>query len=210
MQQNLGNSKIEKFWRWFIKNDELIRKTLTNGSQNNKDTLSKFLDDKVLEIGTFTWEITHGKSKAFSFTFSPNRSKELLQKTKEYISIAPELKHWEFKFAKPASLWDLNFELYDENVNLCKIDGSKWEFTVLNKNENTYEIEIFAVSIQSLDIDTQDVALDLVVTSLIGEQEKIEIIEKINFTKFKNPDLVYHPIFEIRDIFKKEISLIQA
>lgn len=210
MEKALGNSKIEKFWRWFIKNDELIRNAIKHGNSQNKETLSNFFDDKVLEIGTFTWEISQGKTKEFSFTLSPNRSKDLLQKTKEYISIAPDLSHWEFKFAKPARLWDLHFELYDENVNLCKIDGSKWEFSIIHKENHKYEIEVFAKSIENLDKETQDVALDLVVTSLLGEHERIELINKIHFSTSTNPDINYTPIFEIRDLFLEEIKLIRA
>ncbi|NBA86923.1 hypothetical protein GVN16_14215 [Emticicia sp. CRIBPO] len=177
------DDKIQKFWRWFVKNDELIRKALEHGTEANKEHLVRIFDNKVLEIGTFTWDIEPGFYKQYSFTISPNRSRELLKLSRKLISYSPELTHWEFKYCRPAENWDLTFGIYDEKLAYREIDASGWRFMLLPDPGQTVSITLEAENLSEIDEETCLEAAEIVVTGLLGEESRIIHVTDIGLTR---------------------------
>jgi len=79
-------------------------------------------------------EIGPGQEKALSLTISPGGDPELLDTTKEIISLAPVLDNWEFLYAKPVKKWDNYFEVFI-NEEKIGIDISNWEY-ILFRNDD--------------------------------------------------------------------------
>lgn len=171
--------KIDAFWDWFGANDEYIRETLLGHSDQEKEALVQTLNNFILAIGMFTWELGHGKSKPFYLTISPNNSRELLELSRDIMESAPYLPDWELHHAKPAQVWDLKFRIYDEDYNEWDVDASKWKFVLREHPGEGVLVVVEAANISYLDAETTRTAVEQVVTGLLGEEQKIEHVRKI-------------------------------
>lgn len=162
------NKEIIKFWKWWEKNDVLIRKVLEQGSEAKMMELKEHFDRKVLDFGHFTWEINEGVRKTYSFVLSPNREFDRLQLSKKIIRNAPEFEHWEFLYAKPPNKEPEPFKLYDENQDPVYINPEDWK---LDFQEGV--VYVTALELQSVDEETRQHAMDLVATAYLGEEFRI-------------------------------------
>jgi hypothetical protein len=169
------------FWKWFDKN--------SNSLQSDKYPNAHFSElDRIISGWDLSWEVGPGIKKENSFTISPNGSKSLLDKTKKIISLAHEINHWEFYFAKqPKENWHLA-NLVEKNLS---IDATDWEYVLLKYEDEKVEILLKAKCLSELDNDTKINAADLILANLLGEElliEKIdfmEIVETFDSTKGK-------------------------
>lgn len=209
MERSAIEIKISKFWMWFVKNDELIRKALEFGSDANRDQLVRIFDDKVLDIGTFTWDIEEGFGKQYSFTISPNRDRELLMLSRWIISLSPELSHWEFRHSRAAKVWDLTFGIYDEHLNYCETDASDWRFMLTPNEYNTVGITIEANGLSEIDEETQLEAAEIVVTGLLGEEFRIIHVTDIKITDSFGTEFeeLAFPITELKQRLEQWLGL---
>ncbi len=183
MTTSILDDKIQNFWDWFIDNEPIIIEAINAGEDQDHSKLINQLDNQILNFGAFAWEIGFGQSRDFFLTISPNNSNELLTISKSIVSSAPKLALWEFNPAKIAVDWDLNFKIYDTEFDSHKVDASDWQ-QVLTKNfDQTVNIVLLAKSIMHLDIDTQMRAADMVITSLLGEELRINSIRKIKIVE---------------------------
>ena len=170
---------IINFWSWFIKNSASLH------SDNYDKNILNELDRTISNWG-LSWEIGAGLSKENSFTISPNGDKELLSKTKDFIDKAPQLDNWEFYSAKqPKENWHLA-KLVDTHF---EIDASKWTYVLLKYEDEKMEILLKADTLSKLDNETKEIAADLILTNLLGEELKIrkidfiEVVEKFDGEK---------------------------
>ncbi|MDF1547241.1 MAG: hypothetical protein P1P88_05435, partial [Bacteroidales bacterium] len=178
---------IDSLWRWFYNNEQKIIYCIDNEIVEEQQEIVRNIDNLVLDLGRFSWEIAPGNNKPWSFTISPNGDKELLKQTKAIIKEAPELKSWEFNYCKPAKNWDRKFSLYDENVNVLQVDASSWNYIVIPMSEVKFEIIIEARNIKHLDAETAKNAANLVVLNEIGEEAKIQHVSVVNIvSKLEN------------------------
>lgn len=179
MSDVLLEDKIQEFWKWFVLNEAIIVEAINASKDQDHSELTGQLDNQILNFGTFAWEIGFGQSKPYFLTISPNNSSKFLAISKSIMKAAPSLKSWEFNAAKIPVDWDLNFKIYDAEFDAHKVDASGWQ-QVLKKNlDQSINIILLAKSISHLDLDTQMRAADMVVTSLIGEELRINAIQEI-------------------------------
>ncbi|MFC0776418.1 hypothetical protein [Terrimonas alba] len=173
----MQDKDILNFWSWFTKNASSLK------SDNYDKTLLDKLDKTISNWG-LVWEVGPGLLKENSLTISPNGDKELLNKASDIIDKAPRLDNWEFFNAKqPKENWYLA-TLVDKGF---EIDASNWTYVLLKYEDGKIEILLKADSLANLDIETKELAADLILTNLLGEKLKIEKIDFIDIVdKFED------------------------
>ena len=168
----MNDEKIKALWKWFLDNERHIRKCVENDSSPHRKYIVDSLDNLVLDMGRFSWQIGPGTQRPWFLTISPNGDRELMTVSKEIMSNAPDLDDWEFNYCRPAKNWDREFSLYDDNMIQQKINASNWKCIALN-SEGGIEIMLEADNIAHLDNETARTAADIVVINEIGEEAKI-------------------------------------
>ena len=176
--EKLNDTKIENLWRWFVANENQIIDSFQNESLANY--IVENLDNLILDFGMFTWEIGPGKVKPWFLTISPNGDRDLIRVSQKIIEHAPNLDDWEFNYCKPAKDWDRNFIIYDSNMNEQNIDASNWKYVMLRNEDGMIDLILEAKNITHLDHDTARTAAEIIVTSEIGEETKIQKILSVD------------------------------
>lgn len=171
--------KIEEFWEWFASSEKWITEILNDDYHEDRKSLVQTMDNQILQFGMFTWEMGPKGDGQYFLTISPNGNEELLQVSKQIIALSPELKNWEFFYAKPAKDWDLKFSVFDDFMDEHPVDASGWRYLIQRPSKRNAQVIIEAENISHLDEETKMTAGDLVVTSLLGEAFKIYHIGKI-------------------------------
>lgn len=164
--------KVEKFWSWFSSIAELLA-----ANYENEELLSE-IDNKVLELGDFSWEIGAGKTASNSFTISPNGDPELLNETKSIVSLAPKTKDWEFYYSKQPKDWDFLFEL-EIDSKIETIDANKWKYVLFKFADGTFDILIESLPLFKLNEDDRVYAVEIALDGVIGEEARINKIGNI-------------------------------
>jgi hypothetical protein len=176
--EKLNDTKIESLWRWFVVNENQIIDSFQNESLTNY--IVENLDNLILDFGMFTWEIGPGKVKPWFLTISPNGDRDLIRVSQKIIEHAPNLDDWEFNYCKPAKDWDRRFIIYDSNMNEQNIDASNWKYVMLRNEDGMIDLILEAKNITHWDHDTARTAADIIVTSEIGEETKIQKILSVD------------------------------
>ncbi len=176
----MNDDKIEKLWKWFSSNERQIINCIEKESSSELDYIVEHLDNLILDLGVFYWEIGPSMKKSWYLTISPNGDKDLMKKSKKLIASAPDLVEWEFNFCKPAKDWDRKFMIYDDNNIEQKINALNWKYVALQNEDGMIEIILEAKNIGHLDSHTARTAADLVVLTEIGEEAKILNIRSID------------------------------
>ena len=173
----VNNDKIKNFWNWFEQNSQQINPEII--TQN----MISSLDSKILELGDFAWEIREGKTKPYMLVISPGGDAHLLGKTKTVIESSISISDWEFEYYKPAKDWDYTFFINETT----EINASNWEYVLLKFSDGTFDILIKVDNLNKLDGDDQDIAINIVLESTIGEKIYIERIVNYEIvTDFEN------------------------
>lgn len=173
--------KYEEFWNWFEKCQNLLEEvTLTH-------PIISEIDIQVKKLGDFTWEIGPGIDKPYSFTLSPGGDMDLLTISKEIISFSPSLKEWEFYHAKPQKDWDKYFDVIINDKKI-RIDISEWEYVLLQYEDDTFDIDIRPVPYFDYYDDDKYGIVDMVLCSLIGEENRITKFVELNVVKEFEPE----------------------
>lgn len=168
----MDEEKIENLWNWFILHEQQIKSCVKDESATGREYLVESLNNLILDLGRFYWEIGHGIQQPCYLTISPNGDRELLKGSKKIVSSAPALGDWEFNHSKPAKEWDRTFMLYDNDMIEHFINAANWKFIILNQHGKV-QLMLEAENIGGLDSDTVQAAADLVVINEIGEEAKI-------------------------------------
>ena len=175
----MQDKDILNFWSWFTKKSDSL-----HSDSYDKNVLDEL--DRIISNWGLSWEIGPGISKKNSLTISPNGDKELLSKTNSIIDKAPQLENWEFYFAKqPKENWSLA-KLVDTDF---EIDASQWTYVLLKYEDEKIEILLKADTLSKLDKEAKEIAADLILTNLLGEELKIrkidfiEVVEKFDGEK---------------------------
>ena len=162
--------QIMDFWNWFEKNSDKLQ------SDKYAKSLLKKLDETI-SSWKLCWEIGSGFIKPNSLAISPNGDKELIERTNKIIAGAPQLDSWEFySFKQRKDNWD-KAKLMDSDV---KINAEDWTYILLKYQDNVTEILIKADNLKGLSTETKEIAVDLVLTNLLGEELKIKTIDFID------------------------------
>ena len=176
----MNKEKIENLWRWFISNEQQIIDAVKN--ETASEYLIENLDNLILDLGMFKWEIGRGKIQPWFLTISPNGDKDLIKVSQEVMENAPKMDHWEFNYFEPAKEWDRTFIIYDDNMDKQNIDASDWNFVALQDIDGLIEL-ILEADVRYLDDNTASIAADLVVIGEIGEEAKIKKISSVKIVE---------------------------
>jgi hypothetical protein len=164
------DSQIDDFWNWFTRESKDLKST---------DSDMKFLRalDTTISSWGFGWEIGPGIEKDFSFTISPSGDLNLLQLTDRIIERAPILEKWEFYSWKQAKeSWNIvrNF------AEMFEFKANDWQYVLLKYPDNKTEILVKTNNLEILNKKQKELAVDLVLTNLLGEKRKMEEIDFIS------------------------------
>ena len=66
----MNDEKIENLWKWFFSNEQKIRDCIENKSASEQDYIIEQLDNLILDLGMFTWEIGPGINKSWFFNLT--------------------------------------------------------------------------------------------------------------------------------------------
>ncbi len=171
-------NKINDFWNWFAEHEERFRII------QDPHAVREMLDNQILQFGAFAWEIGEGKSKPHTLTISPNGNSKLLRLSQAIIGEAPDSVYWEFFAAKPVRDWDFIMEMYDAFMVKQTVDTAEWEYLFRMTPEFKLRILLYAENIDSFDEDDKKSASDFVVDSIIGEADRIDFVDSIEFISF--------------------------
>jgi hypothetical protein len=179
-----------KFWEWFEENDEQIREVLANGNREQKAELTEQLDEFILDLGRFSWEIIKDSGESFTFVISPNRDQDLFLHSQRIILEAPLLAHWTFLPAKAADKAMVNFEIYDEAVNLRTFQPKLWKVKA-ESSIGLYNVTIGSTDFNNCDLDTCLFACEMALSSFLGEEVYINKIGKIKISQDMNDMIAF-------------------
>jgi len=173
---------ISTFWLWFEDNLAHLRDVLTDPGHPSRDYLVDSLNNHLLAIGTFTWDIEAGSSRRWSLTISPNGDADLLELSREIVAMAPDLADWEFYYAKQPSRPELVLTVWDEEMNQQTVDANPWTYVLLPASGDGYDLLIEAPNAAHVDDETLHTTADHLVTALMGEEAKIIRLRSIDLT----------------------------
>jgi hypothetical protein len=182
----------KSFWKWFVENKENIKEI------NSTDYFINELDKRIKEIGNFTWEMGPGINKPLSFTISPGGDPDLLIKTKEIVSLAPNINEWEFYPSIQIKQWNNYFNAFIKGKKIG-VEISNWEYVLYQFEDDTYDI-VIRPNPYNVELEHDILSLsEMVVDSLIGEEARIE--------KIVNLDIVEDFDDEVKEKATKIINL---
>lgn len=176
----LTENKIKKLWKWFKNHEKQIRECMEKESGSDRDFIVEQLDNLILDMGIFSWEIRPGVSKNWSLIISPNGDKELLRKSKKIMHKAPIHEEWEFHYCRPALNWDRQLLIYDSFMDEQQINASNWKYVVVPLKEEKFKLILEANNINHLDRETALKAAHMTVVNEIGEETKIHSVSSID------------------------------
>lgn len=185
----MRNTYIQ-FWNWFQQNKIFFEEPEIS------DSAIKLIDQQIGNIGDFAWEIGPGHIKQLALTISPGGDKNLLDSTKEIISLAPVLSNWEFYYAKPIKEWDNYFDVIF-NGEKIGIDISNWEYILFRNDNGSYDIQIIPVGIPSILMSNESELyglVEMVLESIIGEEKRLEKIDDLEVVNEFDDNLVKNKV----------------
>ena len=109
--------KIEAFWRWFVQNNSFIQNSIQNESAKDRATVVEQMNNYILDLGLFTWDLGLNDENTWFLTISPNGDSELLEISQRIMEDAPTHLDWEFHAIKPAKNWNRIFFVYNEHMD---------------------------------------------------------------------------------------------
>lgn len=182
MTKNTAHNKISSFWEWFEIQEKRIREILDDERHPEREELVQMMDNQVLSLGLFTWEMGPDGSSAFYLTISPNGDPELLKLSQSIVEASPALPAWTFYHAKPIKEETIELKLYDEEYNLHFVHAKDWRFDLSPTSNGQVDITIVAKNMKHLDRETQIGAGNLVISSLLGEECHILYVRHVRVT----------------------------
>lgn len=173
---------ISTFWLWFEDNLAHLRNVLTDPGHSSREYVVDSLNNHLLAIGTFTWDIETGSNRRWSLTISPNGDPDLLELSREIVAMAPDLPDWEFYYARQPSRPELQLTVWDEEMTQQTVDANPWTYVLLPASGGAYDLLIEASNAAHVDDETLHTTADHLVTALMGEEAKITRIRSIDLT----------------------------
>lgn len=171
------DKNIIEFWDWFT----------ANSSNLNSDKISNMLinelNNRILLLGDYNWEIREGNNKPNMLIISPGGDINLLESTKKIVSLSPALMEWEFYYYKPEKKWNYQFSIEDDDGVKRMVNATDWEYVLLKFDDGTYDIIIKADSLKTLSEQKRLTAVDIVLESILGEEISLLFIKNIEIVE---------------------------
>lgn len=161
--------KISEFWDWFANiADKLALDPLDQPLLNELDARVRHLTSDV------SWEIGPGRSKAWQFVVSPNLNREVREKARQIVALAPSLAKWEFYSARQLKDWNYRVELQRAEGPAVSLDASSWSFVLLRYPDGTHEVLLKGNELPNLSRDERWQAAAIVLESILGEDVMLD------------------------------------
>lgn len=173
------DEKIEAFWRWFVQNNSFIQNSIQNESAKDRATVVEKMNNYILDLGLFTWDLGLNDENTWFLTISPNGDSELLEISQRIMEDAPTHLEWEFHASKPAKNWNRIFFVYNEQMDEIEIDANEWGFVATPTGDGKIILLLEARNIQMLDIETAEQAANVFLINEIGELAKISLLKDV-------------------------------
>lgn len=175
----LQEEKIQAFWNWFVKNENLIKTCIENESATEQAFVVEQLNNLILDLGMLTWDLGLDDSNNWFLTISPNGDKELFEISQKIMDDAPMHLDWILHSSKPAKDWNRTFIVFNEYMDEIEIDASDWQYVALEETDRKLKLIFEAPNLQGLDEDTAESAAHKFLVHEIGEKAKILRISTI-------------------------------
>ena len=183
----LNEKQILEFWAWFTENETRIKDCIENDIGAEKEFVNDQLNEFILNIGLFTWEIGMNDEGSWFLTISPNGNKGLLKLSRKIMREAPKDIGWIFHSGKPAKNWDRIIRVYDNKLDQTHIDASGWFFFASAKDTGVIDLILEAGNIGYLDDETARFAADYFVNNELGEAKRIELFAPLKIVSELGP-----------------------
>lgn len=188
-----------EFWRWFVKNENIIKNCIENDSSPDREYVVDQLNELILSIGTFTWDIGLDDNNAWFLTISPNGDKDLLKVTKEIMRFAPDHMNWIFYSSKPVKNWNRTFSVYNYDFDVVEVDASAWHYVCFEEDDGRIELMLEAENIEHLDSEMALSAANQFVLNELGEELKIRRIASVEIVDKLDGEYEKYPIGELKE-----------
>ena len=178
----VSNNQIREFWNWFSKSH-----TQLHSDTYTEDTLD--ILDQTLSNWNLSWEIGPGIQSENSLSISGNGDVELSTLAKTIIGKAPTIEGWEFfNFRQTKDNWN-QLELSNQYI-----EASNWEFVAIHQTSGKTKVLIKANNLNSLTLDMQIKAIEMVVLNLLGEEIYLSKIDSLNIIESSSKEFWNHLI----------------
>ena len=196
-----NEEKIMAFWQWFVKSESIIKDCIENETEKTREHVVEQLNNLILNIGAFSWDIGLDGSNSWFLTISPNSDKDQFKVSKEIMEYAPTHMNWTFHSSKPAKNWDRIFKIHNHNLDLVNIDANPWNYIVFEEGDGQLELIFEANNITHIDEETALSAAHEFVTHELGEALKIKRIASVKIVVLLESeyDDSKEPISELKD-----------
>lgn len=191
---------IEAFWRWFAERSTSLSEDNDHGHAMEviSNALAKHLDARVVP------ELGPGSRGDRMLAISPNGSRELLALCERTVGQAPPIAGWEFLVGRQPKDLGRGLEVSDHR-GTTTLAPLSWGYQLLEHAADVpFDIVIDAPELVAREtdvVDAQDIA-DIVLSSLIGEQNRIRLIHGIlvfGINEAKPPAAKTIPLRHLRD-----------
>ena len=186
-----NEKKIATFWQWFVKNEKAIKECIELDSSPNQAYIVDQMNELILDLGVFTWDIGLDNTDQWFLTISPNGNSDYLSISQEIMLASPDHMLWTFHSSKPAQKWNRKFMIFTEDMEEAHIDASGWSYIALREEDNTLEIILEATNIDQLDDHTAEEAANQFLLKELGEEVKIQRVS--TFTIVTRLEAHYQP-----------------
>lgn len=133
---DMGIKELNNFWKWVSVNINNL-----NPSNINDEYIGA-LDDKIKELGDFSWEIGYDNIKSKNFlAISSEGDIDLLEDSKSILNESPIIAGWVFYSARPPKQWNLVFELII-NDKPVSFNAKEWQYVLYRSDNNVYDIVV--------------------------------------------------------------------
>ncbi|MCC7453281.1 MAG: hypothetical protein IT222_03870 [Crocinitomix sp.] len=204
MNKNELAQRIEDFWEWFDENREVIQQVVSESQHPETNYIVEQLDQHLLGMGKLKWQLENPHESKFNLVLSPNNDRKLLEITRAIIQKANRHQDWEYHHAIPLKE---TFEviLYDNEMEIRTIIAHHWNVIPLIEADGRCELLIEAPELLDLDEDTQLIAVDLMLTDVLGEELKIKHLSGFQILEFVEDDQVEEllPLQQLRQILTR-------
>lgn len=178
-----STEQIAAFWDFFVRSAPFLERNFLDQEMHDE------LDRRIATLGPLLWELGPGTAAPMALVISPGGDADWLPVTLQIVTAAPSVPGWEFLPAKPPKVWDLQFELRDEESVLANIDARSWRYVLLAYDDLVFDLTIEAANAFGLDEDLRLAAVDVVLDGLLGEARRLQHIGTVDVVKDLGPDL---------------------
>lgn len=202
-----NENKILAFWQWFVKSESIFNECIENEASENREYVVEQLNEQILGLGVFSWDIGLDDNDNWFLLISPNGNPDQFEVSQDIMELAPEHLDWLFYASKPAQDWNREFTVFDNYMNEEVIDASGWHCVILEDEDENLELILEAKNVAHLDLDIAEFAAEEFVIKEIGESARIQLISSIQIVTELDPDYASEKVsvLELREMLEEDL-----